>query len=187
MEQSSTNRAINVLRKVTSMVLPRPGTPNDLKFKFASEADIKALRTMISMLTVIQKIDRPIKGLPVNASELVPSPLRTDSEHKELKILSALATVLVMEHEVVAVVAKHVTGPGGVEEVVACTDSILDKESEPPKSFMENFIATYNPRFSDKPKHKLAIHSQADDFQNLTKEELLDKFKAGTKKEKNKL
>jgi hypothetical protein len=184
MEQSPTNLAINVLRKVTSMVLPRPGTSND--FKFALEEDIKALRTMISMLTVIQKIGRPIKGLPVTASEIIPSPFRTDSQ-QELKVLSALATVLVMEHEVVAVVAKHGIGPGGVEEVIACTDSVVDKESEPPKSIMENFIATVNPRRSDKSKTKLAIHNQADDFQSLTKEELLEKFKAGTKKEKNKL
>jgi hypothetical protein len=185
MEQSSsTNRAINVLRKVTSMVLLRPRKPND--FKFASDEDIQALRTMITMLTAIQKTGQPIKSLP---AELVPSPHRTDSQRKELKVLSALATVLVMEHEVVAVVAKNGIGPGGVEEVVACTDSIVDKESdsEPPKSLLENFIATYNPRKVDKSKTKLAIHNQSYDFQNLTKEELLDKFKAGTKKEKNKL
>jgi len=189
MEQSSTNLAINVVRKVTSMVLPRRAGRTSNDSKFASEEDIKALRTMISMLTVIQKIGRPIKGLPVTVSEIVPSPSTglTDSQHKELKVLSALATVLVMEHEVVAVVAKHGNGPGGVEEVIACTDSVVDKESEPPKSIMENFIATVNPRRSDKSKTKLAIHNQADDFQNLTIDELLDKFKAGTKKEKNKL
>ena len=75
-------------------------------------------------------MDQPINGL--NASELVHSPLKTgDSERRELKVLSALATVLIMEHEVIAVVAKHDNngniGTGGVVEVVACADSIADK------------------------------------------------------------
>ena len=159
------------------MVLPTPRTPDD--FKFASEEDIRALRTMISMLTIIQQMDRPN-----HTSELAhPPPGTADPELKELKVLSALATVLVMEHEVVAVVAKHDKrgniGTGGVVEVVASTDSIIDEESESP--------ATHNPRFSNKSKTRLEIHNQADDFQDLTKEELLEKFKAGTKKEKDTL
>jgi hypothetical protein len=73
---------------------------------------------------------------------------------------------------------------GGVVEVIACTDSFTGKESESPKSLMENFMATYNLRFSDKLKPKIAIHYQADDFRRLTEKELLEKFKAGTKKKK---
>ena len=139
------------------------------------------------MLTIIQQMDRPN-----HTSELAhPPPGTADPELKELKVLSALATVLVMEHEVVAVVAKHDKrgniGTGGVVEVVASTDSIIDEESESSKSFFGNFIATHNPRFSDKSKTRLEIHNQADDFQDLTKEELLEKFKAGTKKEKDTL
>ena len=146
---------------------------------------------MISMLTFIQHMDRPINGLNgLNASEPFHSPPGTGSELRELKVLSALATVLVMEHEVVAVVAKHDDrgniGAGGVVEVIACSDSI-EEEPESSKSFLNNVVATYNPRNSDRSKLKLAIHNQADDFKELTEEGLLDKFKAGTKKEKNKL
>ena len=163
------------------------GTVTPDEFKFAPEADIKALRTMISMLSVIQRVDRPIKS-----PELDPPLTGTDLQAKELRVLSALATVLVMENEVVAVVAKHGNhgiGFGGVVEVIACTDSFVDKESEsqPPKSLLNTFLSTYNPWFSDTSKLELAIHNQADDFQKLTISELLDKFKEGTKKEKRKL
>ena len=143
---------------------------------------------MISMLSSIYKIDRPIPGL--YPPELVPPPLSSDNQHKELKVLSALATVLVMEHEVVAVVQKHSNhGNRGVVEVFACTDSIADKETEPPpnKSFLENFIATCNPRFSDASKTKLEIHDQPGDFQNITKDALLKKFKDGTRTAKHSL
>jgi hypothetical protein len=162
MASTSANKAGQVLRKVASLVLPRFGTTrDDFKFKapeFASEADIKALRTMISMLSII---DQPISGRETSP------PSGTEAELKELKVLSALATVLVMEHEVVAVLGKHGDhGNGGVMEVFACTDSIVDKESKAPtdKSFLDNLIATYNPRFSDPSKVELAIHNQSATF-----------------------
>jgi hypothetical protein len=60
MASTSTNRVFKTLRRVTSVVFPRlvgTVTTDSDDFKFASEADIKALRTMISMLSVIEKVD----------------------------------------------------------------------------------------------------------------------------------
>jgi hypothetical protein len=103
--------------------------------------DINALRTMITMLSLIQRVKQP------GAASISRTPTADQSE--ELKVLSALATVLVMEHEIVAVVAKQ-TG-GGCVEVVASTD--MDTANNPfkppitnPLQHLWNLVATTNPR-----------------------------------------
>lgn len=106
--------------------------------------DIKALRTMLTILAKLQPIQPK--------ASLKPPPTPTDIQRKECKVLSALATVLVMQHEKVAVVAKYgKSGWLGGAEVFACTDSIAaDRENA--KSLVDsmknlwNFVTTENPR-----------------------------------------
>ena len=80
--------------------------------------DTIALQTTLQMLSLIEKADLDLRN-PAN----VFSTLTDETQVWELKVLSALATVLVMEHENVAVVAKH------------------DNDLEP-----LNFIVMINPR-----------------------------------------
>jgi hypothetical protein len=106
--------------------------------------DIEALRTMLTILSQLQP------NQPKASLKQPPTP--TDLQSKECKVLSALATVLVMQYEKVAVVAKYGnSGWLGGAEVFACTDSIAaDRENT--KSFIDsmknlwNFVTTENPR-----------------------------------------
>jgi hypothetical protein len=105
------------------------------------------MSTMLSLLQHVDKPDSSLYALEYPAPTLPVTQTPTDIQRKELKVLSALATVLVTEHEKVAVVAKH--GNGSVE-VYACTDKIAAVENA--KSFHENlkylwnFIVTENIR-----------------------------------------
>jgi hypothetical protein len=106
--------------------------------------DIKALRTMITMLSVIH-VNSGVKAPEIHSR----SPVPTETQSKELKILTALATVLVMDHEEVAVVAKH--GNGERVEVFACTDRIAVDESTKSShsnimEYFRNLLVTANPR-----------------------------------------
>ena len=80
--------------------------------------DTIALRTILQMLSLIEKANLDLRK-PAN----VFSTLTDETQTQELKVLSALAAVLVKEHETVAVVAKR------------------DNDPEPP-----NFVVTINPR-----------------------------------------
>jgi hypothetical protein len=129
------------------------------------EEDIQALRTMITMLYLIQQGKQSNSDLPVNISETPNPPPATDEQYKELKILSALATVLVMEHDVVAVVAKpgNARDSEGSVEVLACTDSIVEGKSSNPDSnilgsILKHFLVTSNPRRLKKPSKKPNIY-----------------------------
>jgi hypothetical protein len=120
--------------------------------------DIKALRTMITMLSQIQLSKQP--NLVLNALESRP-PAPNETQSRELKVLSALATILVMKHEVVAVVAKHGHGNGGRIEVFACTDRISVDESTKSSTILDhffNFVTTMNPRDDVKPFNSLEIY-----------------------------
>ena len=64
--------------------------------------DIIALQTILQMLSLIEKADLDMR----NPAKVI-STLTDETQVQELKVLSALATVLIMEHENVAVVAKH--------------------------------------------------------------------------------
>lgn len=71
--------------------------------------DIKALRTMTTLLSLIYPGLRSGRKAP---DSLPPATIK-ETHWKEVKILSALATVLVIEYEVVAVVAKYGNALGG--------------------------------------------------------------------------
>ena len=74
-----------------------------------------------------------------------PSSSPDRKQNKVLKVLSALATVLVIDHEKVVVVAKN--GNGGNVEIIACTDQIaVDKSPESLLKDLWNFVITENPR-----------------------------------------
>jgi len=109
--------------------------------------DIKALRTILTMLSVLHRADHP-KDLNPLAGKSPPVP--TNEQTKELRVLSALATILVTEHEKVAVVAKN--GNGRSVEVFTFTDSIAaDKSTTKSLSaniieYLRSFIVTINPR-----------------------------------------
>ena len=90
------------------------------------DKDIEALRTMLTLLSKIKPIQ------PKSSLKEPPTP--TDAQSKECKVLTALATVLVMEHEKVAVVAKYGNIGWGAAEVFACTDSISNADCENTKS-----------------------------------------------------
>jgi hypothetical protein len=103
------------------------------------EADILALRTMLKMLSLLQHLKTDEDS---NTRQSVEN---TEVQKREIKVLSALATVLVMEHEKVAVVAKHGNGEG--IEVFACTDQIAaDKTNDSYLTDLWNFLTTINPK-----------------------------------------
>ena len=115
------------------------------KLNDSDSSDIYALRTMLTMLSLIH----------ANSAVKVPESLDTRSqdlterESKELKILTTLATVLVMEHKKVAVVANP--GNGERVEVFVCTDSITIDESTKSSEanflgYLRSFVVTTNPR-----------------------------------------
>ena len=68
--------------------------------------DTIALRTILQMLSLIEKANLDLRK-PAN----IFSTLTDETQTWELKVLSALAAVLIKEHENVAVVAKHDDDP----------------------------------------------------------------------------
>lgn len=111
--------------------------------------DIKAVRTMLTLLAKLQPIQP--------RASLKPPPTPTDIQSKECKVLSALATVLVMQHEKVAVVAKYGNfGWLGGVEVFACTDNIAaDRENT--KSLVDSMKNLWNFVTTENPRRKLAV------------------------------
>lgn len=159
--------------------------------KSASDSDIMAFRTMTTIISLIQRTDPSLK-----APELSP-PSPTDEQSRELRVLSALATILVMEHEKVAVVAKHGNSSGGGVEVFACTDSSAGKntKSDSESSYADifqylwNFVVAENPRENpqDDDSEYPAIHNPRDSpdhlcLQGISENELLGKLLADVKK-----
>lgn len=130
---STTKIAVDTARKSTDLVIQ----------------DTIALRTILKMLSLIEKANLDLKK-PAN----VFSTLTDETQTRELKVLSALAAVLVKEHENVAVVAKHDDDPEGSVEVFACTD-ISGADESTTKSFLEhlrNLVVTINPRVDAEPE-----------------------------------
>jgi hypothetical protein len=99
---------------------------------------ILAFRTITTMLSYIYRAK--------TFSDTARSPNRERCQ--ELKILNALATIMVREHEVVAVVAKPPDG-SGITQVIACThltsygETLTSTKSE---GTWWNFLATPNAR-----------------------------------------
>ena len=76
----------------------------------------------------------------------IDSPSATPVQIQELTILSALATILVREHECVAVVAKSGNDAEGRVEIFVCTDSVADKPTSTFLGNIWNILTTINTR-----------------------------------------
>jgi hypothetical protein len=114
--------------------------------------DIKAFRTMITMMSHIHRLNEPKPGPP--------SPTGSLAEQAELKIVGTLATILVMEHDVVAVAAKH--DDRGNIKVYACahddppTNEIcaMPPDAQGIFNYFKSFVVTANPRQANKSEFK---------------------------------
>lgn len=110
---------------------------------------ILAFRTITSLLSKIQQAD---------ASQIIDdskSPEKNSLERQELKILSALASFLVMDNEVIAVATKRIfddTGKSSVEVIIS-THADNSPLISPPQSSNLGGIVRYllskNPRTED--------------------------------------
>ena len=102
--------------------------------------DINAFRTIVTLLSLIQRRQGKA-GLPAH--------IGSKSQQAELKIVSALATVLVMENDVVAVTAKH---DHGNLKVFTCAQNDLLASANAASSdvgilkYLKNFVVTINTR-----------------------------------------
>ena len=146
-------------QKLSQTFFKQPKTSNE-----ASEQPIAngipelilAFRTITTMLSYIQR--------QTPSSEAKPRPTDTDQRH-ELKILNALATLLVRENEVVAVVAKPASHVGSIE-VIASPHSIRPSvaltTSQPGLGdYFWQFLTTPNPRH-DGPRLHDSLHPTTD-------------------------
>ena len=104
---TSAKRAVDAVSSVLKGFSTKK-RPDDSTASVVLEEDIKALRTMLTMLSLIPDVHQ--KDLALNES-VPPPPVLDRKQNKVLKVLSALATILVIDHEKVAVVAKN--GNGG--------------------------------------------------------------------------
>jgi hypothetical protein len=84
--------------QIMSDKLPEPpeSTIPDLKAQ-----DLLAFRTIITMLSYIQSS---------NNESATPGPLGANEDRKELRVLDALSTLLIRQHEITAVVARPYDG-----------------------------------------------------------------------------
>jgi len=119
--------------------------------------NILAFHTITTLLEMIQQLEpRPLHLLE-NEHEL------SDLSHKELKLVDALSTVAVIDHEVVAVVANRINHQ---LKVIACTNPLyhhedrqLIKQAPPPKSILRipSFLLIKNYRRNDPDKVKRMV------------------------------
>lgn len=101
------------------------------------EADDKIIlqfRTITTMLQVLQQLP---------SEEKKPMELRTRDERQELRVLGALATLLVQRYQVTAVTTG---GSSGEVSLVAAEDSSKSASPDEPSSLTNGFITTTNPR-----------------------------------------
>jgi hypothetical protein len=92
-----------------------------------SSQDLNAFKTITTMLALIQR----------SKISPVPTPIRSTAQHAELKIVNALATVLVTDNDVVAVTAKCNKDPPAAG-VPPDTESTL--------KYLNSFVVTRNTR-----------------------------------------
>ena len=121
--------ALNILTSSSANTDSSKSTLNVLSDDAPSEngipQSILAFCTITTLLQIIQQ-EQPFKIIE-------DKPKLSDSDRRELKLLSAFSTVAVANHEVVAVIAKQC--PGTVE-VMACNydDSTNQQIIEPPQT-----------------------------------------------------
>ena len=146
--------ALNILTSSSANTGSSESTLNVLSHDAPSEngipQSILAFRTITTLLQIIQQ-EQPFKIIE-------DEPKLSDSDRRELKLLSAFSTVAVAHHEVVAVVAKQC--PGTVE-VMACNydDSTNQQIIEPPQTPSNFFAALFTKNF------------RKDDFQKTENED----------------
>ena len=140
-------------------------------------SDIYALRTMLTMLSLIHANSavKVLESLDTRSQDL------TERESKELKILTALATVLVMEHEKVAVVANP--GNGERVEVFLCT--AIDKSTKSSEAnflgYLRSFVVMTNPQKDIKQETTRPTICNLNDKIHLDSA-MLDELKADVKR-----
>jgi hypothetical protein len=177
MTSTSTNSTAKAFSKVTKLLSMRK---SDDSTPPVVHEDIKALRTILTMLSLLHRANHP-KDLNPLAGKSPPVP--TNEQTKELRVLSALATILVTEHEKVAVVAKN--GNGRNVEVFTFTDSIAaDKSTTKSLSaniieYLRSFIVTINPR--DKANETYPTIYNPKDGLSITSGATLDDLKTNVK------
>ena len=150
----------NCLKKKESSPAEESADSDDLSV--AKHRSIKAFRTIITLLNSIP--NQPV----MNVVERPPGGV----DDRELKLLNALATLLVRSHEVAAVVVTQYNDGSGAVQVTAClhhdisSDSgelTISQQSQPSESTLNTrlykyFLATFNPHpdtpseMSDRPK-----------------------------------
>jgi len=122
---------------------PPSGAPAEVASSEPNESDnLIAFHTITSLLSKIQQ-ESQISDKDVQMDEI------GLQKHMELKLLNALTTVLVMDHEVMAVVANH-SYPKTVD-ILACTQSdapIQQVRTETPRSLglLWELLVSWNPR-----------------------------------------
>ena len=128
-----------------SVTDPGPSEQPEANSKLQS---IKAFRTISAMLSSIPS-DRVIN--------VVDRKSERGAKDKELKLLNALATLLVRRNEVAAVAVTDYDNGLGAIQVIACHHVSSDSPSgdlifpPQPTSFFKKLLATFNPRI-DNPK-----------------------------------
>ena len=129
----------SALRK-TSQILKKKDS--DDSSEQDSYTSIKAFRTIITMLDLIPGLRKLTMVESTTPSEAA----------QELKLLNALATLLVRHNEVAAVVVTKYGDGSGVVQVIACLHhdgSSVELTIPQPtsgSSIFNNFLAVFNPR-----------------------------------------
>ena len=102
---------------------------------------ILQFRTITSMIHALQQLPTKDKK---------PMELRTREEREELRILGALATLLVRRYDVTTVTTG---GSSGDVSLVACaSDSHMSPSPDEESSLTDRFVTTNNPRRGDSEK-----------------------------------
>lgn len=122
---------------------PEESVPDSIE---AKDRSIKAFRTIITMLKIIPS--KRVLSVVGRRSGLAAE------EDKELKLLNALATLLVRSHEVAAVTVTERDVASGVIQVLAClhissdgplAELTIPQPAESSTTFSK-FLAVFNPR-----------------------------------------
>jgi hypothetical protein len=128
-------------RDATASIAPNPSLN-------ATPPNILAFRTITKLLSLIQQ------GRAIQVSEVKPQ----DGQRQQLKIMNALSTVAVMEHEIIAVVNNFNAGmfdlTSNTLDLIACVESSNEEPPIAPSSssfskWLWDVVGTQNSRYDD--------------------------------------
>jgi hypothetical protein len=91
----------HAMKALTSLNKPADESSKDSDHSKTKTNDILAFCTIITLLSYIQS---------PNAEQDKVAPTATSEEHEEMRVLDALAALLVRQHEITAVIAKPYDG-----------------------------------------------------------------------------